>query len=155
MDALGNYEIALNLIDDIKNLPDKYKLFLLNILNSDQALPEIQVLEDQANDEGYLSLIDSKSTEVLVRWLLSYLPLFNKSQMMPLKLRYFKLLNKIRDDITKNIKSYSEVLKHECYYLFSFASIHPLFVLTEQNTFKEVVSFLKIELDKKQEATNQ
>jgi hypothetical protein len=158
MEGLRNYEIALNLIGEIKKLPDKYKLFLLNIINSDQDASSVNILEGQANDLDWVNVIENKPTDSAVKWLLSYLPLFNNTQekkMMPVKRKYFILLNRIGDDISRNIKTYSYLLKYECYFLFSLASNHPVFVLTEQTTFKEYADFIKTDLDSQQEVTNQ
>jgi hypothetical protein len=152
MEGLRNYEIALNLIDDIKKLPDKYKLFLLNIINSGQETSSVNILEGQANDLDWVNIIDNKQTDSAVKWLLSYLPLFKDTQkMMPVKLKYFSLLKRIGDDIKRNIRTYPYAVKYESYILFSLAYNHPLFVLTEQKTFKEYADFIKSDLDSQQE----
>lgn len=139
MDEIEKYETMFDLMNSIKDLPKKHKLFLLNITEAEiqkDSSPEFEIFDEQANDIKYLYLLDKMSSEMIAKNLLVYMPLFNSNNRM-LKQQYFKLMMNLEDYAKKNKETFSEDLKREFVVLFNLASNHPIFQPTEQDRFKK------------------
>ena len=52
--STASFDIFFTLENNIKNLPNKYKKFLQSILNSIETSTDVSLLEEQANDIGFI-----------------------------------------------------------------------------------------------------